>query len=280
MRTKIFILSILCLLISTINLDAQREKNRPGDYLQVEMADGSVYKGDFVSESDTQLVLDVLGVGETKIERRFIKKIEKMDERFRSNGDGFTYENPLYSQYYVSQSALSLRKGEAYYQNIELFVNTFAYGITDNFTLSGGFETISIFVGEFPGLYISPKYTFGNTESILNFGIGANLATYQFDEIFGSTYGMMTIGNTNDNLTLGVGFGFFGDNFEETPVFNVSGMTRFGQKIGMVADIFYASEETIGAITLRYMNKSFAFDLGAAFGGGSAFPLVSSTIKF
>lgn len=277
---KNLIFCVLCVFgLSTVVTAQEEDGFNNDDYLIIEIMNGEKYKGNYVSEDEMEIVIAIFELGNTTFEKKFIKKIDKI-ALFQLKDGKYYFENPLYSKYYVSESAISLKEGEAFYQNLQIFINSFAYGVSDNFTISGGFETISLFEGEFPGFYVSPKFTFGEEESDIHFGVGANLATYQFDELFGSVYGMTTLGDKNNNITLGVGFGFIGSDFEETAVFNLSGMTRLSRRFGLVADIFHVSGETLGGVTLRYMSENVAFDIGGAFADGGALPLIGVTIKF
>lgn len=278
MRYLIF--CFLCVLSFSTEVSAQDEVNfKKDDYLVIEIKNGTKYKGTFVSEDEKHITIDIVAIGKTPIEKGFIKEIKKIDLSKISN-DNYDYNSPIYSKYYISESAISLEKGEAFYQNLQIFINSFAYGVTDNFTISGGFESVSIFMEEFPGFYVSPKFTFGGSnESDIHFGVGANLATYQFDELFGSVFGISTYGNKDNNITMGVGFGFYGSDFSETAVLNFSGMTRVSERFGLVADIFLVTGESLGAFSLRYMTERVAFDIGGAFADGGGVPLIGVTIK-
>ncbi|NBO69186.1 hypothetical protein EBV26_01695 [bacterium] len=126
----------------------------------------------------------------------------------------YWYPNPNDSRYLFAPSAFNLKKGEGYYQNTYLFINSFNYGITDNFSMGLGFEFLSTFGslgnGSFdPIFFVTPKYSTQVSEN-MRVGVGVLVGKIT-DNIggFGVSYGLVTFGNPEHNATLGLGFGLF-----------------------------------------------------------------------
>lgn len=232
----------------------------------VETKDGSVYQGVFLKQDELGIHLRTDSAGDIIIPIDKVKSTRVLDERNYKNGQ-YWYENPNSSRYLFGPSAFSLRKGEAYYQNTYLVLNSFNYGLTDNFTIGGGFELISTFSGE-PTFFITPKYTFKLADK-WRAGAGALYLTSTLaDDGFsglGVGYGIVTYGNTDNNATLGLGYGYVDGDFASRPIVTLSGMTRLTQKLGLVSENWFVpSEDISGGIYsygLRFMGERITVDL-------------------
>src|SRR5690606_24732365 len=171
----------------------------------VETRDGSIIQGVFLGQTEGVLRLKTDSAGEVLIPHNQIKSTKILDDTRLRDGE-YWFENPNATRYLFSPSAYSLKKGEAYYQNTYLVINSLNYGITDNFTIGGGFEFISTLSGD-PIFFITPKYTFEISEKIR---AGAGLLYARLPEVnssftgMGIGYGILTHGNTDDNVTFGL----------------------------------------------------------------------------
>ncbi|WP_162345063.1 hypothetical protein [Pontibacter fetidus] len=232
----------------------------------IETKDGSVYQGIYLGKDENGIRLQTESAGIITIPNDQVKSYRILDERNYKNGQ-YWYENPNSSRYLFGPSAFSLRKGEAYYQNTYLVLNSFNYGLTDNFTIGGGFELISTFSGE-PTFFITPKYTFPVAEK-WRAGAGvlyltSTLADDGFSGL-GVGYGIVTYGNTDNNATLGLGYGYVDGEFASRPIVTLSGMKRVSRKLGLVSENWFVpSEDISGGIYsygLRFMGERITVDL-------------------
>ncbi|NEM99364.1 hypothetical protein [Pontibacter burrus] len=266
-------LLICCLLLSAIVcLPAQAQTDttitqtiQPQRWI-VETKDGSVYQGIFLGQDENGIRLQTESAGTIIIPHNKVKSYRILDERNYRNGQ-YWYENPNASRYLFSPSAYSLRRGEAYYQNTYLVLNSFNYGVTDNFTIGGGFELISTFSGE-PTFFFTPKYTFHIANKWRAGGGVLYLTSTLADDGFsglGIGYGIVTYGNTDNNATVGLGYGFVDGSFSEKPIITLSGMTRLSRRIGLVSENWFVpSEDISGAIYsygIRFMGERITVDL-------------------
>ncbi|MCX2738765.1 hypothetical protein [Pontibacter anaerobius] len=230
----------------------------------VETKDGSVFQGVFLGQNEAGIRLMTESAGEVTIPMSKVKSFRILDERNFKDGE-YWFENPNATRYLFSPSAFSLRKGEAYYQNTYLVLNSFNYGITDRFTIGAGFELISTFSGE-PIFFITPKYTFPITEKV-RAGAGIlYLRSTGFDDFggLGIGYGIVTYGNTDNNATLGLGFGYVDGSFSERPIITISGMKRVSRKIGLVTENWLVPDNELYGIYsygLRFMGEKITVDL-------------------
>ncbi len=165
------------------------------------------------------------------------------------------------TNYLISPSALGLKKGEAYYQNIYGVYNSVAYGFTDHLTVKAG-----IFIMPILNLTLNPKLTFPIEEN-LHIGVASSsffLATNDDIEGTSSIYGIGTYGNSNNNVSAGFGFGFDQSGLGAVPMFSFSGQKRISKNISLVSDnLIFAAKNNFAMLSLgcRLMGKKMSFDL-------------------
>lgn len=243
--------------------DTTQAQTAPPQRWLVETKDGSVFQGVYLGQSGAGIRLLTDSAGEITIPMSELKSFRILDERNFRNGE-YWFENPNATRYLFSPSAYSLRKGEAYYQNTYLVLNSFNYGITDRLTIGAGFELISTFSGE-PIFFITPKYSFPISDK-WNAGAGvlyANAATDDFSGL-GIGYGLITYGNRDNNATLGVGFGYVDDEVSGKPVFTLSGMRRISRKMALVTENWVVPLDGyygVYSYGVRFMGEKITVDL-------------------
>ncbi len=253
---------------------------RVGKNVQIVLIDGSVIKGLLVSEDLENYTIEVEGervvIPKDKIRRSPLIDIYEGDD-YRDFSD----------QYFAMPSALPVGKGNRYYRNIELFGNLFFYGVTDNFSINAGFETVSLFAGSVPGIIITPKLSIPLVDNV-HFGIGSTSFIVQSD--VGTTgFANITFGDESKNLTIGANFGIGDPDFLDDPLFSAGFMLPLNKKASLYGEVVFVNtfgdQDTYFDLLLRFKNKSgWAFDFGLAstLGGidNGAIPLVVATIPF
>ena len=204
--------------------------------------DGTVLTGT-LSLSDSESVTIKTAYGETKINRSEIVSLDYIDRESDDDSEDDRYSG---SHYLFGQSAYGLKKGQAYYENTYLFLNSFTYGVSDNFSIGGGFEVASpLFGGEFPITFITPKLSIPFEGGA--FAVTSTVFVFPYDGGFaaGLLSGALTLGNLRSNFTLGVGAGFtFEDGIEDGFVpFSVSGIQRVSEKLSLITEnVFVAGD--------------------------------------
>ena len=133
-------------------------------------------------------------------------------------------------------TARNLRRGEGSVQDIDVFLLTANYGISNNFSL-GVIATFIPAAGIYNAFGITPKVSVPLSESV-RVGAGALLLFVRGGSV-GVTYANATVGSADHNLTGGIGFGFSGGGgFGSTPVLMVGGATRVGRRISLVDETY------------------------------------------
>ena len=151
MRIVTFLVLCALLAISTVDVFAQVDNQQfsipgPSELALIKMKgeSGTTYVGTIIERSDREIT--ILTDANTKIQILLvnIQDIRAIPKSQIHNGE-YWFPNPNETRYLYAPSAFNLKKGEGYYQNTYLFINTFNYGITDNFSMGIGFEFFSTF---------------------------------------------------------------------------------------------------------------------------------------
>ena len=225
------------------------------------------YKGELLGEDEKEMrIKDSNGI-ETKIPKDQIRKIE-IDEITLTGGDKMWIQTPNRTRYLLTPSGYSLRKKEAYYQNTYFFLHNFYYGLTDRITLGGGIETFSFFMGR-PIFFIMPKVSFPISK---NWNAAAGVLyinmlgrNESFGRGLGITYGVLTYGSENTNITGGLGYGFVDKEWSKSPMATLSGTVRLSNRVALVSENWIIpdgnKEQYFISYGVRFMWRRIAFDI-------------------
>jgi hypothetical protein len=227
----------------------------------ITMKDGSTIQGTVVSESQQEIVMSTENFGIVTIKKDQIKSMILLESTNFKKGK-YWFPNPNYSRYFISPG-IQLNKGDGYYQNVDLSLNTVSYGITNFFSLGGGVELFSTLAGQ-PIFILTPKVGFKVSKSFwLGGGIlYINSASYLADfGGLGIAYGSATYGNTNNNLTAGIGWGYFDHKWSEKPVITLSGMTRISQRFGLVTENWFVPNYSVFTYGVRFIGEKICVDI-------------------
>jgi len=249
---------------------------------------GLTYVGTIIERNDKEIILLTEGKTKVHIPIETIQDIRSIPSSHFHDGE-YWFPNPNETRYLYAPSAFNLKKGEGYYQNTYLFINSFNYGFTDNFSFGVGFEFLSTF-GSFGGdfnpiFFLTPKYSMQVSE---NFRVGIGVLFGNVSNLvggFGVGYGLATYGNPEHNATLGLGFGFFDGDFSTDPVITISGMTRISRRISLVTENwFFPADVYRGILTygIRFFGESMSVDLALINNSdiATAFPIGIPYIDF
>ena len=239
---------------------------------QVTLNDGSMVTGKLISSSGSEVVIESATMGSIRLERTKIKSMVQVSA-INEKKSGIWFPNPNPTKYLLGSSAIPQEKGTGYYQNTWIFLNSASYAITNNISISGGFEIFSILAkGDGPyGFFINPKVSFKIAN---NFYAGGNVLyanTIRSIGEFGgiaTLNGFITYGNLNNNLTAAIGWGFAEGEFSSKPLITVSGMTRVSKRIALISENWIipgVGEENdlygIFSYGVRFLGEKMSVDL-------------------
>jgi hypothetical protein len=262
---KIFRLSIVLLLFSVYHADVVMGQDSP--MVRVTTTDGNVFLGSLISENEKEVQVEVSGIGIVTIERSKIRSIERLST-WNIRYGVYWHDNPQPTRYFFSTNAIGMKKGKWYYQNTWILFNNVNSGITDNISLGAGIIPLFLFGGtpETP-FWLIPKVTYNIPESDFHIGSGALIGGVLGSDVggFGIVFGNLTYGNTDRNVTLGLGYGYAGSTWATRPVLNLNGMTRISLNWYLLGESYFVPGVNDGGVAIlgaRYAPERFAFDFG------------------
>lgn len=237
----------------------------------VKMIGGEEYTGEILSQDSNYIILQSKN-GELKLLKT---KIQSMQESSYS-GD-FEFENPNMTRYLFGPSAIPLKKGKGYYQNVLVTFNFVNYGLTDNISIGGGFEFISTISGE-PIWFLTPKVSHSLNEKN-HIGVGvftAGLSTYGYGTLM---YGVYTRGTGEANITIGAGYGLFDGDISNSPILTFSGFKRLTNGLALTSENYIGTSTSSGYFGIhgiRFISRRNSFDIGGMVipGSGLKIPII------
>jgi hypothetical protein len=181
----------------------------PGTYL-ITLADGTILRGQVISQDTSRVVVKTEKLGTVYVPVSQVVKLEtERAVRSRRIGDphppeGYTNLFPQYLNF--TPTAFQAERGKLYYRNSMLYVNQFDAGLTDFWSVGVAFlplgnilagwvtTKLSVPLGPQARIGVQGQYFFGT----IDFARQNFTANY--------LQGILSFGDTQRNVTIGVGF--------------------------------------------------------------------------
>ena len=238
---------------------------------RLELKDGTVISGKITGETGQRMFFEMSGVGQLVIQKSKIRKVVPLDINGKP-GKSYWFANPHATRLFFAPTAIPLKKGEGYYQNIYLVVNMFNYGLIDNLSVGAGFDFISMFASASEGEW-APILNFNfksghKVGSNVHVGVGGLYVTQVGEFDMGILYGLGTFGSFNSNFTIGTGWGFVNGLLETKPFIMLGGMVRMSEKAWFVTENWMIPANSDGpyypvfSYGVRFAGRKIAVDLG------------------
>lgn len=244
---------------------------------RVRTRDGNEYTGKLVSKDSLTVVLNTEKLGKITIKSEDVKSFESIDTRRLVKGE-YWADNPQNTRYFFSPSGYGLKKGDGYYQNIWIFFNQVAYGVTNHFSIGAGISPLFLFGGGPTPVWVTPKVSFPLKNDKFSIGAGALLGVVIGDvegpATFGIMYGSATFGSRDRNVGIGLGWAFGGGETAERPMFNFNFLHRTSQSWYLLSENYYINTggDDLGIVSFgaRWVPKIVGLDFGLFLPFGSA----------
>jgi hypothetical protein len=209
-------------------------------FFQVATADGNEYTGIIISQDTSVLILQTENLGTLTFSKKDIVRVRLIEPEKLKEGI-YWADNPQSTRYLWAPNGYGLKKGEAYYQNIWVLFNQVSIGVTSNFSVGAGMIPLFLFAGTSTPVWITPKFSIPVKKDKFNLGAGALLATVlgESETGFGLLYGIATFGSRDRNLSVGLGYGFAGGEWANSPTVSISGMIRTGARSYIITENYY-----------------------------------------
>lgn len=255
--------------VSWNNVFSQSETDtlKQGQIVIIKMENGDEYQGT-ISKLDNETIVLKMSNGEISLVAANVRSIENYDYEGK-----FKFPNPHETRYFFGPSGIPIKKEKGYYQNVLVTTNFVNYGITEHFSIGGGFEFLSTVNGT-PLWFFTPKVGFEVAEDI-HVGGGLLMLGLASEGTWTLAYGVTTFGDSENNLSIGVGYGRVDGEFSDSPAIMLSGTTRVSNSISILSENYIIPTSLtdvtfFGVQGIRILSKKNAFDIGALFfsGGG------------
>lgn len=190
--------------------------------------------------------------------------------------------NTYGAHYFASFSAIPLRKRTGFYKNTMVSLSSVAYGLTRHVSLAGSLDLVSLIRSRSGGPVYSGRIQVGGSASEF-FHLGASVTYLNARLPVGATVAegvapppgslvgvvMLTVGNNDNQLTLGAGLTHDGRQAGRGPVLNAAGAARVFANVMLVTEhwIFQDPERAFLAhsIGVRILGDDLAIDVGLAY---------------
>ncbi|WP_051718892.1 hypothetical protein [Hymenobacter sp. IS2118] len=175
---------------------------------------------------------------------------------------------------FFAPTGRGLRKGENVLQAVNLYLIGGNFGITDNISL-GGYVSLIPGIGlDNQFLVLTPKVSFPVSEKVHVGGGALYVRIPDFDGSLdrsygaGIVYGAATYGSADDNVTLGLGYGFFEGDVGSTPIVQIGAQKRVSRRISLISENYIIADAQAGmgglyGIKINWRRTSLG--LGAAY---------------
>ena len=263
-RVLLALFTGLCLLVPLASHAQAPDSTADAPLYRIETSDGQTLIGTIVSDTDDTVVLDSRGVGVVRLPRAEIERMTRVDPDQLRDGE-YWYPNPQSTRYLFAPNALGLPRGQGYYQNTWILLNNVNYGVSENFSVGAGTIPIFLFGAEALPLWVLPKVSVSGPQEQFHFAGGAVLGGILGSDggSAGLLYGSATVGSRDHNATFGVGYGYTNGSLAETPLFNISGMTRISPSFYLLSENYVIpgpEGTTLISAGLRWAPENFAVD--------------------
>jgi hypothetical protein len=245
---------------------------------KVALTDGSELIGTVVGEDSTSIKFRTIGGVEVVLPKSSVSSIKPVAGNIV--GDRFYKRDPNYSRLFFGPTARALERGHGYFADYWLFFTFLGVGVGQGVTLAGGTTIFPSAEGQIA--YLAPKVTFLSDGST-NLAAGAihfiPLGVGDEDPGVGIAYIVGTLGNPDNAVTGGAGWGYAGDDMADQPVLIAAWEKRISNSFKFMTEAWFPpGAEGIVAFGFRAFGEKIAGDfalihpINADFDGG--FPFV------
>ena len=243
MKSKIFFPIFLWIMLLTFQKSFSQEAKQDSVYF-ITTKDGNTISGTLHEKNEKQISITTKNFGTVAVQRDSIKQLQVLPPTSYKNGK-FFFPNPNATRYFLSPSAIPLKKGEGYFQNTYVLFNSINYGITDNISLGAGIDVITPFVKDIGGPFmlltlkagfkVAEKFHIAGTTIFIHAPYLGE-ADYKNESTFLMEDASFTYGSADYNITLGASYGLNGGELMNGPSFTLSAMARVTPRFSFVTE--------------------------------------------
>ena len=208
------------------------------------LRDGSAIQGKVISQTEKEYVVQTANFGVITVVADSIEQVEiRLPESLKKGK--YWFKNPNATRYFLGPTAIPMEKGEGYFQNSELFFCALNVGISSNVSIGGGIDVLTPFIEDAGGPIAMANLKAGfKIGRNLHLGASTLLLRAPVEDVeknkdwsfYVIEYGLLTVGNEDNNLTLGAGYNLKNGNPAPAPSFTVSGITRITPRFCLLSE--------------------------------------------
>jgi hypothetical protein len=258
MKKIIFLLAFNFLFIALSHAQVVTDSTSSQKKSVVTLYSGEQIIGTILSDDGREILIISDNVGKLFISKANIKTIAELKGDLKITEEGTTItEGPFTTRYSFTTNALPIKKN-VNYAMINLFGPEVHFAVTNNLSLG----VMSTWIAS--PLAVVGKYTFESKKENVHFAVGAMAGTSGYlkqAQINGGLgWGILTIGNRLDNVTISAGYGFVSNSssnlnpFLSGPIASIAGITKIGEKTSLFFDSMF-SYNTRTNETWQYYGK-------------------------
>ena len=212
--------------------------------------------------------------------------------------------NTYGSHYFLSPTAIALKKHSGFYKNTMVSLNTVNYGLTNNLSVGGSLDLVTLIRSREGGPVYSVRiqgaaspselFHIGGYVQYLNVRIPVGADVPEGTEVPpGVLMGMamVTYGNMNNQITVAGGWTHDGENAGDGPVLNIGGALRLFSNVMLVTEHWIFTDPNEPFLThslgVRILGDDLAIDIGLAYDDEVTakitpvgLPFLSATLNF
>ena len=269
--------------VSAAPLSAQSASRRapvvqvagPEEVQELQLRDGSRLLGRITDAGDPA-TFEMLSGSSIVVAHENILSLEVVEGRVEEGR--FRRRDPSSNRMFFGPTGRTVGQNHGYVAVFEGLFPSVAVGIHDRVTIGGGTLLLGDLSDDHPFWFI-PKIQLIDQET-LTFSVGA-LAANAGGSWAGILYGVATVGSDETAATLGMGYGWVGDDLLDIPVFQVGLERRTSDRIKLMTENYFIVEngEFHGLFGggIRFIGDRLTADLGVGTSSDTFFlvPLVN-----
>jgi hypothetical protein len=191
-------------------------------------------------------------------------------------------KNTYGTHYFLSFSAIPLKKHTGFYKNTMVSLNTVAYGLTEHFAAAASLDLVSLIRAREGGPVFTGRVQLsGSPSEIIHIGVSATYlntrvpvgaevpAGAEVPPGFVAGMAMLTIGSINNQITIAGGWTHNGKTFSRGPLVNIAGSVRLFTNFMVVTEhwVFSDPDRSFMAhsVGVRILGDDLAIDVGMAY---------------
>ena len=233
--------------------------------------DGTELEGYIISEDAGNLTILTLNDLQITIKKSDIRSMQTVGAEHVGDKREQLSPSQNYSRLLFATTGRPMEKGTGYVSVHYIFFPGVGYGITDNFSVFGGFSII-------PGLslgnqimYIAPRYALQFNDRYSG-SVGTIFFTVPGEVGAGLLYGVGTYGSDKSHLSAGLAFGYASGTGEVTlsknPVIMIGGALSLTNKLSLISENWFLASAGLSimeqpfTLALRFFGDQLSFDAG------------------